>query len=96
MSGPTWDEEKHRQNLIRGRIGFDEAGTVLEDPDRVTWPDIQHSLNEDRFITVGISARGRFVRVVTSIEKGGSIRVISARRASKRERHAYETRRPLD
>ena len=96
MAGPTWDQDKHARNLARGRMGFDEAATVLEDPRRVEWEDREHSGVEDRFITVGISIHGRFGRVVTAYELEGRIRVVSARRPTRRERHAYETGIPLE
>jgi uncharacterized DUF497 family protein len=96
VSNPSWDAGKHRRNLARGRIGFPEASSALEDPDRVSWKDRHHSDDEDRYITVGITARGRFALVVTSIDESDSIRIISARRPTRRERHAYETREPLD
>ena len=96
VTGPTWDQEKHARNLVRGRLGFDEAATVLEDPRRVEWQDREHSGGEDRFVTVGISIRGRFALVVTAYDLEGRIRVISARRPTRRERHAYETGIPLE
>ena len=96
VSGPSWDEWKHRRNLALRRIGFGEASSALEDPDRVSWADVSHSVEEDRYITVGITRRGRFALVVTSLSELGEIRIISARRPTRRERHAYETRRPGD
>jgi uncharacterized DUF497 family protein len=62
----------------------------------VTWRDIGHSDDEERIITVGITNQGRFVLVVTSFGRSGEVRIISARRPTRRERHAYETGTPLD
>jgi hypothetical protein len=95
VSEVRWHHDKHRRNLARGRIGFDEAVSAFDDPNAISWPDVDHSWEEDRVVTIGITAAGRFARVVTSLDDQGTIRIISARRPSRRERHAYETRRPL-
>jgi uncharacterized DUF497 family protein len=96
VSEPTWDANKHQRNLNRRRIGFVEASAALEDPDRVSWSDVQHSDGEDRYMTVGMTRRGRLALVVTALDEFGTIRSISVRRPTRRERHAYETREPLD
>jgi uncharacterized DUF497 family protein len=91
---PMWDERKDRRNRARRRVGFDEAASALADEYRVTWADIEHSADEDRHATVGFTNRGRLVLVITAFEKGGRMRVVSARRPTGRERIAYATRRP--
>lgn len=96
MSEPEWDARKHERNLRRGRVGFVEASAALEDPDRIEWPDRGHSDLEDRFITVGMTRTGRLILIVTTMDELGSIRIISARRPTRRERYAYETRNPFD
>jgi hypothetical protein len=84
-----WDPEKAAANLKRRRLSFDEAATVLEDPLSTTYPDDAHSEDESRFVTIGESRRGR-VLVVAHTERNDTIRIISARRATRRERDFYE------
>jgi uncharacterized protein len=91
VSRYEWDLEKARVNLAKHGVSFDEADTVELDELRRTWPDIGHVLEDERFAMVGYSTRGRLLLVITS-ERGPVPRIISARRATKRERHAYETR----
>ena len=72
---------------------FAEALTVFGDPLEVTISDPEHSVSEYRFLSMGNSARGRLL-VVSYVERsGGSIRIISAREASHRERRDYESGR---
>ena len=65
------------------------AATVFDDPLSTTFPDADHSEGEQRFLIVGISAVGRIV-VVSHTETGDTIRIISARTATGRERKFYE------
>jgi uncharacterized protein len=86
----TWDPEKDRLNQAKHGISFAEAKLVLAgDPVR-NWPDSQHSAGEPRTITMGFTPAGQVVVIVTSVAIDGSIRIITARRATKRERHAFE------
>ena len=88
MSRYTWDPEKERINVAKHGVSFDEAESV-PDSDLARWvPDRRHP---DRFVITGYSAIGNFLVVVTS-ESGPKPRILSARRATKRERHAYEAR----
>ena len=84
-----WDPEKAATNVTRRGISFAEAATVLEDPLSTTFPDEAHSEGEMRFLTVGTSHRGRLL-VVVHRERNDTIRIISARRATRRERDFYE------
>jgi len=84
-----WDPEKAAANVTRRGITFAEAATVLEDPLSTTFPDEAHSEREMRFLTVGTSHRGRLL-VVVHTERNDTIRIISARRATRREREFYE------
>ena len=84
-----WDSEKAAANVRRRRVSFNEAATVLEDPLSTTFPDEAHSEGEMRFVTVGVSQRGRLL-VVAHTERNDTIRIISARRATRREREFYE------
>jgi uncharacterized protein len=85
----NWDPEKAAANIKRRRISFTEAASVLEDPLSTTFPDEAHSEEEVRFLTIGASRRGR-VLVVAHTERDDSIRIISVRRATRREREFYE------
>ena len=84
-----WDEEKARGNIEKHQISFAEAATVFGDPLSVSISDAYHSSDEDRFMIVGESEQGRLL-VITYTEPGDSIRIISARKANRRERIDYE------
>ena len=84
-----WDPGKARQNLRKHRVSFQEAATVFGDPLAVTYPDPDHSTSEQRFVTVGMSGTGR-VLIVAHADRGESIRIISARKTTQREREHYE------
>ncbi|RJP26985.1 MAG: BrnT family toxin [Candidatus Omnitrophota bacterium] len=84
-----WDSKKARSNIRKHKVSFEEATTALSDPMAATNADPDHSLNEERFITIGVSIRGRLL-VVSHTEQGHTIRIISARLASKGERTIYE------
>lgn len=91
MSRYDWDEVKEAINLRRHGVTFDEAEQAIMHPLAVDKPDIGHSLVESRFKVVGWSEQHRLLVVIVSAS-GLRPRIISARRATKRERHAYETR----
>ena len=84
-----WDSRKARSNLAKHGVGFQEASTIFGDPLSLTIPDPEHSLSEKRYITVGRAFSGKLL-VVVHMERGDNIRIISARRASRRERKFYE------
>ncbi len=84
-----WDPKKAAKNLRKHRVSFSEAATVFGDPLGTTVPDPDHSLAEDRYITVGMSSRRRLV-IVAHTERGERIRIISARELTWTEREAYE------
>ena len=84
-----WDEEKARTSLQKHKVGFDEATTVFSDPFSITIPDPDHSVDEERYIDIGTSDRGR-VLVVVYTERGANLRIISCRKATPAERRRYE------
>jgi uncharacterized protein len=84
-----WDPLKARSNLAKHRVGFEEASTVFGDPLSLTIPDPEHSETEKRYVTMGIAFTGKLL-VVVHTDRGNNIRIISARRASRRERKSYE------
>ncbi len=83
------DEGKSRSNFRKHGVSFEEASTVFGDTLSVTIDDPQHSVRESRYITLGYSAKHRLLAVVHT-DRGGRIRIISARRAARNEREAYE------
>ena len=83
-----WDSKKARSNLRKHKVSFEEAATALSDPLSATGADPDHSETEDRYITFGVSVRGRLLAVVHTEERE-VIRIISARLASKGERKLY-------
>jgi uncharacterized DUF497 family protein len=84
-----WDPRKARSNLRKHKVSFEEASTSLSDPMAATGADPDHSIREDRFVTFGVSERGRLL-VVAHTDEEETIRIISARTASKGERELYE------
>ena len=84
-----WDDRKAAANLLKHGVSFVEAVTALEDPLATTYRDPDHSAEECRFLTFGLSSKGRIL-VVAHTDRDEAIRLISARPATRSERRAYE------
>lgn len=84
-----WDPEKARANLVKHGVSFEAAMSAFRDPLSITILDPDHAEGEARFILMGQSPAGRLL-VVVHTDRGSSIRLISARRATRRERRTYE------
>lgn len=84
-----WDPKKAKLNLRKHKVHFEEAVTVFYDPLSATFDDTNHSFGEQRFITIGFSSQGRLL-VVSHMERGTALRIISARRATAYERKKHE------
>jgi hypothetical protein len=84
-----WDIQKAESNLRKHAVGFPEAETVFDDPLSVTKVDPDHSVDESRFITIGLSCKQRLL-LVAHTEDSEEIRIISARMLTKSEREVYE------
>jgi len=84
-----WNPKKAARNLRKHRVSFSEAATVFGDRLGTTVSDPDHSLAEDRYITVGMSSRRRLL-MVAHTERGERIRIINARELTRAERDAYE------
>lgn len=84
-----WDPRKDAANQRKHGIGFREATTVFGDPLATTFHDAEHSASEQRFLTIGASVGGRLV-VVAHSDRQETIRIISARPVTARERRFYE------
>ena len=85
-----WDKQKALNNEKKHGITFDEASTVFADPLSLTIHDPLHSKIEDRFVIIGVSYRNSML-IVVHTERGDKIRIISARKATKKERTYYES-----
>lgn len=88
-----WDPTKAAQNLRKHRVAFEEAATVFQDELSITVPDPDHSLEEERFITVGLSGQNRLL-MIAHVDRGDCIRIISARQLTPTERRQYEEASP--
>ena len=84
-----WDKPKATANLGKHGVSFDEAATVFLDSLALSGPDPDHSLDESRYITFGMSSLGHLLAVSHTYRPGG-IRLISARRVTRAERKLYE------
>jgi uncharacterized DUF497 family protein len=83
-----WDTNKAAKNIKKHQVSFDEAATVFDDPLFITFVDEEHSVEEERYITIGLSKGGRLL-MVAHTDRGGRIRIISARKATKKEEQFY-------
>jgi uncharacterized protein len=84
-----WDPQKAEANLKKHGVSFEEASTVFGDPLSLTVSDPDHSEHEERLLLLGRSTTGTLL-VVIHVAHGEQIRLISARRATRRERKEYE------
>lgn len=85
----VWDPKKADANLKKHRVEFEEACTALKDTLAITGFDPEHAAGEFRWISFGVSDRGRLLAVAHT-EEGDTIRIISARPATSIERTLYE------
>lgn len=85
-----WDPRKDALNRRKHRVSFEEACTVFFDEHAVLYDDPDHSVEEERFLLLGVSSRLRVLVVVHCLRESGEvIRIVSARRATRRERKEY-------
>jgi uncharacterized DUF497 family protein len=85
-----WNPQKAKINFEKHGIAFDEASTVFKDTLSLTIEDPLHSYDEERLVLIGMSYKNRLL-VVVHAERKESIRIISARKAVKKERNYYES-----
>jgi len=89
----AWDERKNKSNRAKHGVWFEEAQSVFDDPHARVFYDQEHSEEEDRLILLGMSLTGRLLVVVHCYREADSlVRIISARKATKREARYYEER----
>jgi len=87
-----WDENKNRKNLLKHGISFDEAVLIFSDKDSLSIYDEYNSENEERWITMGLHSDNSIyvvVHVYRKLKNDESIRIISARKATKKEMKQY-------
>ncbi|MBN1944003.1 MAG: BrnT family toxin [Phycisphaerae bacterium] len=85
-----WDEKKNRGNQKKHGVSFEEAQTVFFDENAVEFYDDEYGEMEDRFLLLGLSAKLRILLVCHCLREGGNtIRIISARKATKNEQRVY-------
>lgn len=84
-----WDDNKDKANQRKHGISFEEAKTIFQDPFSITINDPIHSIDEERFIDIGLSNKLRLL-VVVYTERDSVIRLISSRKATSNEQKTYE------
>ena len=85
----VWDEENNRENQRKHRVSFEEAVTIFAGLPLEVFHDPDHSIDEERYIAVGVSEKSRVLLVVhCENETGSEVRIISARKATKREQRS--------
>ena len=90
----SWDDRKNQNNQRKHGVAFEEAQTVFFDEIAIEYFDPDHSENEERYLMLGLSYRLRVLVVSHSLRKNGSeIRIISARKATKKEQKVYSGER---
>ncbi len=85
-----WDPKKAASNFAKHGVSFDEASTVFGDPLATTRPDPDHSANEERLLTTGISRQHRTL-IVWHTDQDDTVRIIGARETTASERRTYES-----
>ena len=89
----SWDQRKAVANLKKHGVSFEEAASVFSDRDGLDWDDFEHSLSERRSTRLGYAFSGRILFVVYTIRRlkndEETIRIISARQATRKERQVY-------
>ena len=84
-----WDPQKAKTNEQKHNLTFHEGATVFGDPLAITFPDPDHSVDEERYLTFGLSSLNRLV-VISHTQRAGKTRIINARLMTRRERKIYE------
>jgi hypothetical protein len=83
-----WDEVKAKGNIGKHKVSFEEGKTIFNDPFLLTYLDMDSSEVEERYVNIGMSAKGRIL-VLIHAQRKNKIRVISCRKATARERSYY-------
>ncbi len=84
-----WNPGKGTANLRKHRVSFEEAASVFNDVLATNYQDPDHSVSEKRYLTIGASSQGRLL-IVAYADRGERIRIINARKVTRKERELYE------
>ncbi len=87
-----WDPKKAKANIKKHRVSFEQATTVFKDPQAISIYDDEHSVGEDRWITLGLSSNGLLIVVhhtFKRLDDNVIIRIFSSRKATKYEKEQY-------
>jgi len=84
-----WDKNKAKLNLVKHNLSFEEAATVFADPLAFVFDDVEHTRAEQRALIIGHTSKNK-VTIVSFTERDQHIRIISARKATKKEKQDYE------
>lgn len=91
-----WDPQKAKSNFDKHGVSFESACTVFKDPNALSISDDEHSIKEERWITLGISSSGKLLVICHTFQELDSktcvIRIFSSRKATKRESKQYEVK----
>ena len=84
-----WDPNKAKANLRKHHVSFEEGTTAFKDALAAIYEDPDHSVRERRYLMIGSSGRGRLLHIAFA-DRGERIRIINARKVTKKERELYE------
>ncbi|MCL1470681.1 BrnT family toxin [Argonema antarcticum] len=84
-----WNPDKAILNFEKHSVSFQEAATVFNDPLSVTFPDLNHSIGESRYVIIGISRFGQLL-IVAHTDRAEKVQIISDRKATRQEKRFYE------
>ena len=84
-----WDKNKAKLNLVKHNLSFEEAATVFADPLAFVFDDVEHTRKEQRALIIGHTSKNKVI-IVSFTERDQHIRIISARKATKKEKQDYE------
>jgi hypothetical protein len=91
----SWDDRKNKANQKKHGVSFEEGQTVFFDENAIEYFDPDHSEDEDRFLMLGLSYRIRILVVSYTLRKRGTeIRIISTKKATKKEQKEYTGEKP--
>jgi len=88
-----WDSNKAKKNLVKHKVSFERASTIFKDPNALSIYDAEHSIEEDRWVTMGSDNSGILLIVCHTYiqfnDEEINIRIISSRKANKKEYKQY-------
>ena len=87
-----WDKNKAKLNFVKHNLSFEEAATVFADPLAFVFDDVEHTRTEQRALIIGHTSKSKVI-IVSFTERDQHIRIISARKATKKEKQDYEENR---